>query len=619
MPETTFLHIQTRGRAATRVVELPGASVRVGRGAQCEVRLGEPALAEVECLLRRSGESWHVQPLSPSGRVAIDGRPVDHLRTLSPGVALQVGEHWLTLRPARAKTEGLGSFDTPIPVDPPSSFLPRGASADPERLDDRRDEESARPVPPNVTPLGGADKTERLGASVGDGWEKARRDEKVWEARWRAAGAAMKAREPSRKVADRRPSYPKPAEPPRPGLVPVDPPSAWVRPVAPTEIVPPRDPSERLKIVRPDDEEPAEADEFPGDEAAEAAPSDPRAVSLADAPAEPLAPALDEVADQGKAETPVEPPIAEAVAVAFPAPLPEPPIEPTAPATPSESIETASTEPPAAESAPTAALGLLSAAPPPPRKPRGGRRPSPGPRPSPSLPPLPQPDELEWPSARVILAAHAMRAEPSAAAKPRPRREVRPEPTEAVAPGQWSLPLWLAWLPLSFVTLALAGAGTFLAWTWGRDAQDAGAVADRLLRPGRPADEPPSADSGAPRTWWRTTAPHLSLRAASLSASPGDPTREEDARQLLDAARSASPLEPLVPPGAGSPRESGPRPLGGRGVARAVSRRALQDLDGPPARPGRQDRPGVAGLSLGPGAGRRRRPVAIGRGAISPR
>ena len=74
MPETLFLHIESRGRTAARVLELPGDSLRIGRGAQCEVRLGELSLAEVECLLRRRGEVWHIQPLGPPGKLSIDGR-----------------------------------------------------------------------------------------------------------------------------------------------------------------------------------------------------------------------------------------------------------------------------------------------------------------------------------------------------------------------------------------------------------------------------------------------------------------------------------------------------------------------------------------------------------------
>jgi tetratricopeptide (TPR) repeat protein len=117
MPETTVLHIQTDDSPATRVLELPGISVRIGRGAQCEVRLSEPRLAEVQCLLRRRGDTWHVQPVGPAGKVLLEGRPVDVQRALPMGVPLRVGEHWLTLRPAdEGLDDGPGSFHAPIPV-----------------------------------------------------------------------------------------------------------------------------------------------------------------------------------------------------------------------------------------------------------------------------------------------------------------------------------------------------------------------------------------------------------------------------------------------------------------------------------------------------------------------
>src|SRR5262245_50543777 len=117
MPQTTFLHIRTRDEGAARVVPLAEAAVRVGRGAQCEVRLGG-TLAEVECLLRRRGETWHVQPIGPPGALSIEGRPVEAQRPLAPGVPLRVGDHWLTLRPAGAASAGVGTFEAPIQVEP---------------------------------------------------------------------------------------------------------------------------------------------------------------------------------------------------------------------------------------------------------------------------------------------------------------------------------------------------------------------------------------------------------------------------------------------------------------------------------------------------------------------
>ena len=82
MPDTTFLHIQSRDDAPARVLELVENSIRVGRGPMCEVRLREPGLADVQCLLRRRGTTWHVLPVGPSGRLSIDGMPVESSRPL---------------------------------------------------------------------------------------------------------------------------------------------------------------------------------------------------------------------------------------------------------------------------------------------------------------------------------------------------------------------------------------------------------------------------------------------------------------------------------------------------------------------------------------------------------
>ena len=95
-PFCTFV----RGETTARVLDLSGPSVRVGRGPRCEVRLNESALADVQCLLRRRGQSWQVQPVGPPGRLSIEGRAVEHARPLPLGVPLLVGDTWLTIAPA---------------------------------------------------------------------------------------------------------------------------------------------------------------------------------------------------------------------------------------------------------------------------------------------------------------------------------------------------------------------------------------------------------------------------------------------------------------------------------------------------------------------------------------
>ncbi len=212
MPESTFLHIQSRGRSPARVVELPGDAVRIGRGLQCEIRLGEPSLAEVECLLRRRGLSWDIQPLGTPGHVTIDGRPVEHLRALVPGVPLRVGDHWLTIRPSGAISPGFEAFDTPIPGDLPINPSAIASTVETDRLGDRPYANptltaSARPV------SGPSEQGRSLGAKIRDNhefrerWHKTRREQRSWEARWRAAGESLRTR-------DARPTTTKPVPPP---------------------------------------------------------------------------------------------------------------------------------------------------------------------------------------------------------------------------------------------------------------------------------------------------------------------------------------------------------------------------------------------------------------------
>ncbi len=128
MPDTTYLQIEEADTDATRVVELPGAAIRVGRGTLCEVRLTDPELAEVQCLLRRRGTTWHVQPIGPAGLVSLGGQAVDQLRPLPPDQPLQVGSSRLLLR-----HEGGDRFHRPIEVEsgsqPPGDETPARSNA----------------------------------------------------------------------------------------------------------------------------------------------------------------------------------------------------------------------------------------------------------------------------------------------------------------------------------------------------------------------------------------------------------------------------------------------------------------------------------------------------------
>ncbi len=195
MPDTTYLQIEDADTDVLRVVELPGAAIRVGRGPVCEVRLTDPDLADVQCLLRRRGQTWHVQPIGPAGLVSLAGQAVDQLRPLPPDEPLRVGSFRLLIR-----HEGGDRFRSPIEVE--SSVETRAAV-----LPDDRTAEA------NVSPGRGASDAERLRnwqarADLRGRWLQARQEEKKWEARWRAAGEGLRARggaSSGRRADDERP------------------------------------------------------------------------------------------------------------------------------------------------------------------------------------------------------------------------------------------------------------------------------------------------------------------------------------------------------------------------------------------------------------------------------
>ena len=151
MPETACLHIQTRESDPVRVVELPGASIRIGRASYCDVRLSEPEVADEECLLRRRGETWHLFPKGPPGSMRIDGELVERPRPLPFGVSLQVGAHSLTLRQVESRTSGWGTYQTPIPIELPAGRSPMPTESRAEMPIERPTTPEA-PVPRSGTP-----------------------------------------------------------------------------------------------------------------------------------------------------------------------------------------------------------------------------------------------------------------------------------------------------------------------------------------------------------------------------------------------------------------------------------------------------------------------------------
>ncbi len=227
MPDATFLHIRGRDDSPTRVLELPIGPIRVGRGPLCEVRLADPALGDVQCMLRRRGNTWHFQPVGPPGRVWIEGRPADQQRPLPMGLTLRVGEHWLTLQAAEGTAEAWGTFDAPIAVEPDQAetAAPPPAEPEPEPEPEPPGPERARAATA-AAPEADDERLRRWQARLDqrEQWLKDRQDEKRWEARWKAAGETIRARSTGPAVPTSSPeprTSPPPAAPrPRPPMPP---------------------------------------------------------------------------------------------------------------------------------------------------------------------------------------------------------------------------------------------------------------------------------------------------------------------------------------------------------------------------------------------------------------
>ncbi|HEV3120701.1 MAG TPA: hypothetical protein VGY53_02305 [Isosphaeraceae bacterium] len=225
MASTTYLHIQDEDSPIARVIALDGLLVRVGQGAQCEVCLEEPGLADVECVLRQRGSFWELQPVAWPGRVSVGGRPLSVARILPAGVEVEVGQYRLVLQREDETRGGPGSFDSPITVDADPdtdeegcvvnaevlSTVAAGASA--ENFDEPVTEsealvvaravarESVHPSPRSTSPECAAiaaepalvaDWRDRLAERAR--WVQTRQAQRHWEARWRAIGARLKAR-----------------------------------------------------------------------------------------------------------------------------------------------------------------------------------------------------------------------------------------------------------------------------------------------------------------------------------------------------------------------------------------------------------------------------------------
>jgi len=150
---------------------------------------------------------------------------------------------------------------------------------------------------------------------------------------------------------------------------------------------------------------------------------------------------------------------------------------------------------------------------------------------------------VAWPSARSIFAAQGSREATGAGPAPgRRRRPAAPEPTEARAPAQWSMPLWLGWFPTTALVLALGLGGLALSVAWLGDATSGDLAARIALRPegaAGPAIDPASISRGP---WWRTTAPHLAAWAVAIERAGDGEDHSAERRELIEDAANASRL-----------------------------------------------------------------------------
>ena len=497
MPEATVLHIRGRETDATRVVELNGPAHRVGRGAQCEVRLADPMLAEVQCLIRLRGETWHVQPVGPAGLVSLGDRPVDHLSPMPPGVSLRVGIYRMTLQPPL----NWGAFDTPIEVGPGSSSIrvaPQAAVADPgeerirawrERLDQR------------------------------EHWLQSRQGEKRWEARWRAAGENLRARNQSEATGLSRANRDTPRTPPLPQVPPESIPASVHRAIE----------ARRAELIQ-----------------------------LATVPVEPAPVSIPEIGT----DLPAPRSPAESFPAVHPSPRPvegdgaiiDPPPDRgvTVAATPSETPDLAEADPGnPPEAAPIETVD------------RG-----------PSAKPSPLDAMGKLPLAAAIFAAQGTRPVAGPSSKPSKKRSgPKPSiPTDPVAPGVWSVPSWLAGPPALIATIGLVGLGTMLGTVWSGDNLAAEVFAQAALR-AEGANSPLLDPTERPETrLWRTTSGHMALGAAAIERSREANPRVEEVADAIESAHRASPLDPTIRLARVGPRRGDPNPREAAAYAEGLAR-----------------------------------------------
>ena len=125
----------------------------------------------------------------------------------------------------------------------------------------------------------------------------------------------------------------------------------------------------------------------------------------------------------------------------------------------------------------------------------------------------------------------------------------RATPTQPREPGQWNVPLWLAWPPAALLVLALGIGGLLLTCRWAGETYDASVVAQHLLaRTGAAGKPRPLPESMVPPepAWWRSTPDHLAQWGVYLGRAASEDDRAEEARRMLEGAVRISPIHPTA-------------------------------------------------------------------------
>ena len=155
---------------------------------------------------------------------------------------------------------------------------------------------------------------------------------------------------------------------------------------------------------------------------------------------------------------------------------------------------------------------------------------------------------FDLPSAQEILASAPRRPVQPARGPVRTDWD-RATPTQPREPGQWNVPLWLAWPPAALLVLAMGIGGLLLTCRWAGETYDASVVAQHLLaRTGAAGKPRPLPESMVPPepSWWRTTPDHLAQWGVYLGRSASEDDRAEEARRMLEGAVRISPINPTA-------------------------------------------------------------------------